>query len=384
MDLIPIECGSCNAKLKIKANPARMPSEVKCPKCGKAIPLAKKSAPAATPTPATPPLQPPPSMPAPTAPAAVTPAIQPPPPAPAPAPSATAQLSPPPKPVTPPGGSTAGIPKKAAPPIVLGHIDESSSSAMISATCTACQWQTKVSSSLVGKKIRCKQCSGIVLVSAPQEAPALAPLPSPPPPSTSQKPESAEKQLPVAPPITQQPFSPTTAAPVVTPAKIKSQELAPVTQANTPESIQAPPAPTNAAVSPGTSILIAEISTLKTKLEAAARDAATRIQRIADLEKSAHAAEYRALSAESRAQSAESRVQVAENRAQESERTLHDLAGKNAVEAMAFNRKITELEHRVTELKLALSEIVGEYQSEVATAEARIVSLQEKIARFKV
>ncbi|MEI6515858.1 MAG: hypothetical protein WCO77_07770 [bacterium] len=193
-----------------------------------------------------------------------------------------------------------------------------------------------------------------------------------------------EPKHPVAPPTTRLPFNPTPATPVAAPEKTLTDELAPVAKAPHSESMQAPPASANAAISPGTTILIAEISTLKTKLEAAARDAATRIQRIADLEKSAHAAEYRALSAESRAQSAESRVQVAENRAQESERTLHDLAGKNAVEAMAFNRKITELEHRVTELKLALSEIVGEYQSEVATAEARIVSLQEKIARFKV
>lgn len=396
MELIPIECGNCKAKLKFKPTPGRMPTEVKCPKCGKAIPVGKGAAAApapaaATPSPAevnkpepavTPPAAAPVQASAP-APAPAPVHAAPPPPVPAPAPSATAQLSPPPKPVTPPGGSASGMPKKGAPPIVLGHVDESSSSAMIPATCTACQWQTKVSSSLVGKKIRCKQCSGIVLVSAPQEAPTPAPIPPPPPFSPSQAPESTVNQPPVAPATTPQPVTPTNVTPVAAPAKAKTQEVTPVAQESLPESVQSLPASTNAAVSPGTSILIAEISTLKTKLEASARDAASRIQRIADLEKSAQAAEYRAQSAESRAHSAESRAQVAENRAQESERTLHDLAGRNAVENMAFNRKISELEHRVSELKQAIAGVVGEYQSEVATAEARVISLQEKIARFK-
>ena len=202
MDLIPIECGSCKAKLKIKAHPGRMPTEVKCPKCGKPIPVGKSVTPSPAATQATPPpaaastAKEAPIAPAPAAPATPTP-VAPPPPPPA---SATAQLTAPPKPIggTPATPPPSGGAKKAAAPIVLGKAAETSASATIPATCPACKWSTTVTTSLIGKKIRCKQCSGIILIELPgSTTPALATQPAA---EVLQPSVSSEPALPPPPP----------------------------------------------------------------------------------------------------------------------------------------------------------------------------------------
>ena len=189
MELIPIECGNCKAKLKIKAMPARMPTEVKCPKCGKPIPVGKGAPAASAPTPAAAPATP--SIPTPVASKPIIPVVPPPvtpitaPPA-VPA-SSTAQLTAPPKAINQtPASSPVSTPKKAAAPIVLGQVLEASSGANISVVCPACQWQTKVSQTLIGKKIKCKQCSGIIPVLSPEQAATsdasnMAPITTPPP-----------------------------------------------------------------------------------------------------------------------------------------------------------------------------------------------------------
>ena len=56
---------------------------------------------------------------------------------------------------------------------------------MIPATCPNCQWQTKVSQALSGKKIRCKQCSGVIQVAVPEPSPVAAPDATPAPAPTT-------------------------------------------------------------------------------------------------------------------------------------------------------------------------------------------------------
>jgi len=58
MPIIAVECIHCGAKLKVKAGASRTPPAIKCPKCGKQIPLAKKPD-AAPPPPAAPETAPP-------------------------------------------------------------------------------------------------------------------------------------------------------------------------------------------------------------------------------------------------------------------------------------------------------------------------------------
>ena len=179
---------------------------------------------------------------------------------------------------------------------------------------------------------------------------------------------------------------------------------APVAQWTTPEPSPVAQTATASGTSPGTTILVAEISSLKTKLEAAARDASTRMQRLAELEKQAQASDSRAQAADSRAQDAEARAQAiearaqaaearartaesrtasAENRAQESEQALHDLSGKNAVENMASYRKIMELEHKVSELRQQLAGVAGDFHAEIGSAEAMVATLRAKAAKYR-
>ena len=347
MELIPIECGNCKAKLKIKAMPSRMPKEVKCPKCGKAIPVA----PQASPAPATTPAPAPAAAPIPVSPK--TPPLPPSPPPPKPAVPAndTAQLTAPPRPVGA-TSSASGI-KKPAAPIVISQVTETPGDITISAKCPACQWQTKVSPSLIGKKIRCKQCSGIILISAPDatESPAAAaPVPSPAPETTPPPPMTPP---PLTPP---EPVHPAPQSPAPSPAP------PPTTHGSTPE-VTAGPALSgvNPATPGATTHLIAEITDLKSRLENARHETSGSLHRLAD---------------------AERRAQIAETRVREAEKALHDLAGKNAVDNMAATRKITDLEHQLAEQTHLLSGIAAEVTSDLDQVSGRVNSLREKIGRL--
>lgn len=343
MDLIPIECGHCNAKLKIKASPARMPVSVKCPKCGKQIPLGKKPAtetPAAAPVAATPPPKPVTPPPAATVPAA-SPTPPPPPtvtaeppaavPSPAPAASITTQLTPPPVPAA---TTTA---KKAAPPIVLSHLNETTAGEMITAKCPACQWQTKVAANLAGKKIRCKQCSAIILVETTESAITQAPSPV-----VETKPEP----VPVLPPVLVAP-PPAPAAPIAPATPAVRQPTAPLPSATT-------------TISPGTTAAINEIADLKIRLDSARHEKDQINQRLNEIER---------------------RAQIAETRAQNAERALHDLAGKHAVENIAATQKIADLDAKVAELNHHLAVFRTDFATELETAEKRVAFLREMIAK---
>ena len=160
MNIIPLECGSCGAKLKVKLGGLKPLTEVKCPKCGKTIPVPK--------TPPTP------EAPA-AAPAAATPSASAPPPLPATAPV--------PAPTVPPAE-----PKKPSTPIVIGTPGKGSSGTITTA-CPSCKREMKVPAELAGKKVRCKGCGAVIPVpaadaAAPAAASPAAPVTAAPPPPT--------------------------------------------------------------------------------------------------------------------------------------------------------------------------------------------------------
>lgn len=377
MELIPIECGSCNAKLKIKAMPGRMLTEVKCPKCGKPIPIAK-GAPAASPPAPTrtmPPVASKPITISPVAPAAA--------PQVAPA-SSTAQLTPPPKTIQQaPASQPATTVKKAAAPIVLGQVPDASSGSNIPVVCPTCQWQTKVSQTLIGKKIKCKQCSGIIPIAAPGHiTTAEAPIEEL---VTEITPEPVEQEPPAPIPAAPEPIP----EPVPTASEIiqrlrpePATPPTPVAQWTPRETTLMPPL-TTARTSPGTTVLVGEIATLKSKLEAAIRESSITVMRLDEAEKKIQDAEARtqkaeALSrdAETRAQKAEALSKYADTRAKEAEHTLHDLAGKSAIETVTANRKISELETEITALKNSLAAVTNEFAAELALAEQHVTRLK--------
>ncbi|MEI6564789.1 MAG: hypothetical protein WCO42_10840, partial [bacterium] len=252
------------------------------------------------------------------------------PPAPIPPASSTAQLTPPPKTGSnsPSPAQQPDAPKKAAAPIVLGQVPDASTGANISVTCPACHWQTKVSQTLIGKKIRCKQCSGIVVVAAPTlqnipEVPvAAAPPPIPPPPPTPEPEPSLPPALPT----------------VTLNAELSTLKI-----------------------SPGTTVLLGEIANLKAKLETTRKESVTTALRLEEAQKKA---------------------QHSEMRAREAEKTLHDLAGKTAIENMSANRKIAELETRIGALTHSLSTLANEFDSELDYAEQKVTRLRETITRY--
>ena len=108
-------------------------------------------------------------------------------------------------------------------------------------------------------------------------------------------------------------------------------------------------------------MLVAEISSLKARLEAASRESAGQAQRVTTAEK---------------------RAEVAETRLREAEKALHDLAGKNALETMAANRKIAELETRLSELNGHFTMLAQEYKAELDIVENRALQLREKLRQL--
>ena len=399
MELIPIECGNCKAKLKIKAMPARMPTEVKCPKCGKPIPVGK-GAPAAAATPVqapSVPATPAPVASTPFAPIAATPVVLAPPPqaapavvapaapvvapvtpvvtSPAAAASDTAQLTTPPKPMQQaPSSSPVSTAKKAAAPIVLGQVPDASSGANIPVVCPACQWQTKVSQTLIGKKIKCKQCSGIIPVTLPEpaaaaKAPVAEPVIAVPPAPVAPIEPPAPAAIPVAPlPVPPPPApAPTPVVEEVVPRLQPEPSPLPTPVAKwTPPEVSLNEPLSTARTSPGTTVLVGEIATLKSKLESATKESSRFVMRLDEAEK---------------------KVQYAEMRVQEAEHALHDLAGKAAIDAMTANRKIADLEAKVAPLesKIAalnqlLASITDEFGPELLQAEKSIARLKDIMA----
>lgn len=269
-------------------------------------------------------------------------------------------------PATPP---SANIPKKAAAPIVLGQVPDASSGANISVICPSCQWQTKVSLALLGKKIRCKQCSGIIQISAPEQAatpeatvvvtepiaPALPVAPLTPPSAPA---PVAAPPAPPAPPIPGQ-----IAEPLITPPLRTEpvQPTIPIANWTAPEATLDSPL-SSSRISPGTTVLVAEISNLKSRLEAATRDSSLYVKR---------------------AEEAEAKLQYAEQRIHEAERTLHELAGKATIDTMTANRKIADLEARLAPLDANLAALNQSLAAVTTGVSFELEQAEKTVSRLK-
>jgi hypothetical protein len=253
--------------------------------------------------------------------------------------------------------------------------------------CPSCHWQTKVAAPLIGKKIRCKQCGAITPVEAPDgyipPSPALPA--SPPAPVTVSPATPAPVAIPPAasvPPPAPVPV----VKPVAPPAPIDpiATAVAPPPQpACTPPPVLDPPPPKPvipisappAAVKPKTDsgqvtlasiALQNEITELKAQLQAAhhqvdeaVRKTQTAAQRTADAERISN---------------------EATQRVREAEKMLHDMAGQKALETMATNRKVTELEDKVLAMQQMLSSFAQDYQAELANMETRAAAMRSKLS----
>lgn len=315
METIVVDCSGCKARLKVKLPPGRSGGEVKCPKCGNKTPFGKNDSPA-EPAPGAAPAEkpavpPPPVMPPAAEKPAVTPIVIPP----------KVDSKPPPPPAPAALEETKSEIKKPAVPIILGAGAEQGGASLL-AKCPACQWQTKLLQAFAGKKIRCKQCGGIIQVGEEPVAPTAA-----------------------------QPAAvvPAEAAPVVSPAPARPQGQGPLPGAQSVTPVQ-PPGQIKLAAAPAQPHAVAPAP-----VSQASRD------------------EIRAI---------EEQLTHARHRAEEAEKALHDMAGQRAVESVALNRKAADLERKVAELKALLTEVVADYKGEIEAAEKRAALLRQRLARF--
>lgn len=319
METIVVDCSGCKARLKVKVPPGRSGGEIKCPKCGNKTPFGKNGA-APEPAPSATSGEKPAATPAPVAEKpAVTPIVIP--------PRVESRPTPPPAPPAP--EEPKGEIKKPAVPIVLGAGAEQAGASLL-AKCPACQWQTKLLPAFAGKKIRCKQCGGIIQVGDEPAAPVAAP-----PPAT-----------------------PAVKAPAVPPAPAKPQGQGPLPSAQIVAPVQSSPAPVQL---PGLVKL------------AAAAPAQPQVAVAPVPANPASNEEMRAL---------EEQLTHARHRAEEAEKALHDMAGQRAVESVALNRKVADLERKVTELKALFAEVVADYKGEIESAEKRAALLRQRLAKF--
>ena len=170
---IPLSCGQCGAKLKVRAGGMRPLTEVKCPKCGNAIPVPKEAPPE-------------------NAQAAGATTL--------PKPEEVASVPPP----QPPPPAEPKKPFVVTPGTQAGH-------ALISATCANCKKEVKVPGDLAGKKVRCKGCGAAIAIparEAQQTPPSPVPTrPSPPAPSPPASPAATEAQAAATPVTAAQPVS---------------------------------------------------------------------------------------------------------------------------------------------------------------------------------
>jgi chromosome segregation ATPase len=129
------------------------------------------------------------------------------------------------------------------------------------------------------------------------------------------------------------------------------------------------------AVSPGTTVLIGEIASLKSRLELASRESVNNANLLAE-------AKTRLTDAQSRLTEAQSRANMAELRVQEAEKALHDLAGKNAVGNMTATRTISDLQSKLAALHHTIASFVDDYKADLDTTEIRAAALREKISKL--
>lgn len=306
METIVVDCSGCKARLKIKAPPGRALTEIKCPKCGVKNPVSKGGVPAAEPR-------------TPVPPAEIT--------KPAPMPMASTEAPP----VAPPpvSSSPEGEKMPATPVSPVAAVEQG----LVAVKCDACQWQTKVMQAFIGKKIRCKQCSAIILVGTGTiSAETSPPSPVTAPPLSPVMPREEKAGVPV--------MTPNIAPPVVPPAAPMA-EPPPVVESGEPRTI-ALPTPSSAT------------QALRLELE----------------------------NAKSKAKVAEDRASALEQRLQAAEKALHELMARHAGELEAANQRVAAFEKELDAFRSFAGEVATDDEREMASAEKRIAYLRERLARF--
>jgi hypothetical protein len=238
----------------------------------------------------------------------------------------------------------------------LSHLGEQHGPLSIPVQCPSCRWTTKVRQELVGKKIRCKQCSAIVLVvsdgtaAAPAAAPVAADPVVPAPTPTVAVPPVTSSPVPTPAPVA---FPAPAPAPAPTaPAVIVETLKPPVPMAVTPAPAAAPkPA---AVTSSAIDVLVSEVSQLKTRL----------IQM-------------------------ETQKAEVERRAALAEKAFQEAAGQHAVEGINTRRRIAELEAQIAELesqvkplRALLAECKADAQTDLQAATQRTAVLQQRVSRL--
>jgi chromosome segregation ATPase len=128
-------------------------------------------------------------------------------------------------------------------------------------------------------------------------------------------------------------------------------------------------------VSPGTTVLVGEIASLKSKLEISSRESANNAHLLTETK-------TRLLDAQARLAEAQNRAHMSELRVQEAEKALHDLAGKNAVENMTATRTISDLQSKLVALHQTISGFAADYKADLDTTEKRAATLREKISKL--
>lgn len=311
MEIMVVDCSGCKARLKIKVPPGRILNEIKCPKCGvKNAPPKGGAAVQESNEPA---------------PSAQTPAGAPP----------SESAAPPTIPkATPPAPSPAAPPP---PPTSAGAVEPGA----VLVKCDACQWQTKVPQAFMGKKIRCRQCSAIILVGS-------GIVTSAPSASVSPAPATLSKSVPVKATgsVSPAPSGPSQAVPP--PAPISEAKVAPPADDAKPITLPVPSA------SAATQALKVELENVKARMQAL----------------------------EDQAKEADRRAQHAEKRMQESDKAFRDLAGKHALELMALHRKTEEQERELEDYRTFAFKIATDYEEEIEKAEKRIAVLRDRLTRF--
>jgi chromosome segregation ATPase len=109
-------------------------------------------------------------------------------------------------------------------------------------------------------------------------------------------------------------------------------------------------------------VLVAEISNLKSRLEAATRESSLYVKR---------------------AEVAEAKLKYAEQRIQETERTLHELAGKATIDTMTANRKIADLEARLAPLDANLAALNQSLAAVTTGVSFELEQAEKTVSRLK-
>lgn len=334
MNTIPVQvmvaCSHCNARYRVKESQLKIMKEMKCHKCGKKFTLVPLPASTLEAGPA--PVSAPPV--AETVAAVSAPPV-------APSVAAPAPTMPPPP--------AAPNPPILRPIAVSPSSIESVKSGSIFFKCSKCSREVSLPKTYAGKKVRCKQCSEILIIPGGNPAPESPAPATPPPPPTPPTPAMIPvaplaAEIPAAAPLPVAPLSaPPAAPPIPTAPLAQAVPKGPAPLALTPIALDAKPV-----VAPEVQ---AELQTLKNQVR--------------ELER---------------------RSAEADRRATEAEKELQNMAGALNAKLESHREELSRyyenefaaVENRIKDLTVRREELARYFETEQAVAEARIQDIRER------